>query len=60
MGSVLDLMTLTKRTLTEDQIAAVIRDSLMGLLYLHKAQIIHRDLKSGLCTLSLSLPLELH
>eukprot|EP00007_Cunea_sp_BSH-02190019_P007403 CAMPEP_0174230264 /NCGR_PEP_ID=MMETSP0417-20130205/1057_1 /TAXON_ID=242541 /ORGANISM="Mayorella sp, Strain BSH-02190019" /LENGTH=751 /DNA_ID=CAMNT_0015307915 /DNA_START=114 /DNA_END=2366 /DNA_ORIENTATION=- len=47
MGSVLDLMTLTKRTLTEDQIAAVIRDSLMGLIYLHKLQIVHRDLKSA-------------
>jgi len=46
-GSISDLMTITKKTLTEVQIAMVIRDVLKGLNHLHEKQRIHRDIKAG-------------
>mmetsp|Transcript_7812 Transcript_7812/g.14973 ORF Transcript_7812/g.14973 Transcript_7812/m.14973 type:complete len:460 (-) Transcript_7812:3891-5270(-) len=46
-GSVADLIKITKRTLTETQIASVCQASLRGLLYLHEGKKIHRDIKAG-------------
>jgi len=46
-GSLCDLMAICERTLTEDQIASVMKQSLYGLHYLHNAKKIHRDIKSG-------------
>jgi len=44
-GSVSDLMRILDKTLTEDQIAVVVRDALKGLNYLHGKNIVHRDIK---------------
>lgn len=46
-GSLCDLMAITERTLTEEQIAVVMRQCLYGLDYLHSKKKIHRDIKSG-------------
>eukprot|EP01123_Difflugia_compressa_P001848 TRINITY_DN1232_c0_g1_i1.p1 TRINITY_DN1232_c0_g1~~TRINITY_DN1232_c0_g1_i1.p1 ORF type:complete len:459 (+),score=106.88 TRINITY_DN1232_c0_g1_i1:43-1419(+) len=46
-GSINDLMTITKKTLNEQQIAVVLRDALKGLNHLHKLKRIHRDIKAG-------------
>eukprot|EP01119_Soliformovum_irregulare_P004214 TRINITY_DN15220_c0_g1_i1.p1 TRINITY_DN15220_c0_g1~~TRINITY_DN15220_c0_g1_i1.p1 ORF type:complete len:431 (-),score=113.41 TRINITY_DN15220_c0_g1_i1:552-1844(-) len=46
-GSVSDAMKITQKTLTEDQIVVVLKDALKGLLYLHQARKIHRDVKAG-------------
>jgi len=46
-GSVSDLMAICDRQLTEDQIAVVLKMSILGLEYLHKMHKIHRDIKSG-------------
>jgi len=52
-GSVNDLMRITDKTLTEDQIAVVVKDALKGLLYLHGLRKIHRDIKAGNILLNL-------
>jgi len=46
-GSVSDLMKVTDKTLTEDQIGVVMRDAVKGLAYLHSMRKIHRDIKAG-------------
>ncbi|XP_076038895.1 serine/threonine-protein kinase 3-like isoform X2 [Oratosquilla oratoria] len=46
-GSVSDIMRLRKKTLTEDEIATVLYDTLRGLEYLHLRRKIHRDIKAG-------------
>merc|ERR1719385_225325 len=46
-GSVSDIMRLRKKTLTEEEIATVLSDTLKGLEYLHVRKKIHRDIKAG-------------
>ncbi|KAK7066363.1 hypothetical protein SK128_028439 [Halocaridina rubra] len=46
-GSVSDIMRLRKKTLTEEEIATVVYDTLRGLEYLHLRRKIHRDIKAG-------------
>ncbi|KAK7603091.1 hypothetical protein V9T40_003090 [Parthenolecanium corni] len=46
-GSVSDIMRLRKKTLTEDEIATIMSDTLKGLEYLHLRRKIHRDIKAG-------------
>ncbi|XP_068626561.1 serine/threonine-protein kinase 4 isoform X2 [Battus philenor] len=46
-GSVSDIMRLRKKTLSEDEIATILIDTLKGLEYLHRRRKIHRDIKAG-------------
>ncbi|XP_026474621.1 serine/threonine-protein kinase 4 [Ctenocephalides felis] len=46
-GSVSDIMRLRKKTLTEEEIATILCDTLKGLEYLHLRRKIHRDIKAG-------------
>lgn len=46
-GSLNDMMTVCHTTLTESQIAVVMKMSLHGLDYLHGRNIIHRDVKAA-------------
>ncbi|XP_065212760.1 serine/threonine-protein kinase 3-like [Planococcus citri] len=46
-GSVSDIMRLRKKTLSEDEIATILSDTLKGLEYLHLRKKIHRDIKAG-------------
>lgn len=43
-GSVSDIMRLRKKTLTEEEIATVLCDTLQGLEYLHLRRKIHRSI----------------
>jgi len=46
-GSVSDIIRLRRKTLTEDEVATVLTDTLKGLEYLHDRKKIHRDIKAG-------------
>jgi len=46
-GSVLDVMQVCNRPLTEKQIAAVCWHVLKGLTFMHANKILHRDIKAG-------------
>ena len=46
-GSLADYLRITRKTFTEPQIAAICRDVLAGLSYLHTHRKIHRDVKAG-------------
>ena len=47
VGSIGDIMQMTKLTLTEEQISYVCKATLKGLAYLHSQRKIHRDIKPG-------------
>ncbi|KAF7490394.1 Serine/threonine-protein kinase 3 [Sarcoptes scabiei] len=46
-GSVSDIMRFRKKTLTEEEISIILKDTLLGLEYLHTHRKIHRDIKAG-------------
>jgi len=46
-GSIRDYMLATKKTLSEEQVGAILLGVLQGLSYLHASNIIHRDLKAA-------------
>ena len=46
-GSLCDLMAICERTLNEEQIAIVLKQSLYGLEYLHAKRKIHRDVRNN-------------
>lgn len=46
-GSVSDIIRLRNKTLTEDEIATILKSTLKGLEYLHFMRKIHRDIKAG-------------
>ncbi len=46
-NSLADIMEILERPLTEEEIAAVMRDALLGLAYIHGVYKIHRDIKAG-------------
>jgi serine/threonine kinase 3 len=52
-GSVSDIMRLRRKTLDELEMGAIIRDTLLGLSYLHSLKKIHRDIKAGNILLNL-------
>ncbi|CAB3399892.1 unnamed protein product [Caenorhabditis bovis] len=46
-GSVSDIMRARRKPLSEQEISAVLRDTIKGLQYLHDLKKIHRDIKAG-------------
>uniref|UniRef100_A0A5F8G3D8 non-specific serine/threonine protein kinase n=1 Tax=Monodelphis domestica TaxID=13616 RepID=A0A5F8G3D8_MONDO len=46
-GSVSDIIRLRNKTLTEEEIATILKSTLKGLEYLHFMRKIHRDIKAG-------------
>lgn len=46
-GSVIDLIKIRKKALNEQEIAQILKQTLLGVEYLHKNKKIHRDIKAG-------------
>jgi serine/threonine kinase 3 len=46
-GSVCDVLTICKRSLSEEEIRDITAATTLGLTHLHKHKIIHRDIKAG-------------
>ena len=46
-GSITDIMHITEKNLTENEIASILESVLRGLLYLHECKKIHRDIKAA-------------
>ena len=46
-GGVLDIMRALKISLTEEQIAVVMKETLKALEYVHAQKLIHRDIKAA-------------
>ncbi|XP_077434090.1 serine/threonine-protein kinase 4-like [Vanacampus margaritifer] len=46
-GSVSDIIRIRSKTLSEEEIASILRSTLKGLEYLHFMRKIHRDIKAG-------------
>lgn len=47
LGSTSDIVEVHKKPLREEEIAAICKDALSGLEYLHSFRYIHRDIKAG-------------
>ena len=47
LGSLSSVMQRLREALSEDQISYVLRQTLLGLSYLHDKRKVHRDIKAG-------------
>lgn len=52
LGSASDLVDVQPGNLLESEVSQIVRDVLQGLSYLHKNEVIHRDIKAGNILLS--------
>ena len=46
-GSVIDLINITEKNLTEEEIASICHPVLLAIEFLHNTKKIHRDIKAG-------------